>query len=74
MLVLFDADVLCQIMKETNSKEEANSGLFILAQCAIKFNLLLSAIKIIRQLDYEHDREHLVYYKILPHYCTRKTK
>ena len=44
----------------TNSKEEANSGLFILAQCAIHFNLLLSAIKIIRQLDYEYDREHLL--------------
>jgi hypothetical protein len=60
MLVLFDADVLCKIIKETNEEEEANSGLFILAQCAIQFNLLLSAIKIIRQLDYAHERKHLL--------------
>jgi ABC-type multidrug transport system fused ATPase/permease subunit len=58
--VLFDADVLCKIIKETNGEEEANSGLFILAQCAIQFNLLLSAIKIIRQLDYAHERKHLL--------------
>jgi hypothetical protein len=61
MLKLFDTDILCQIIKETNSKEEANSGLIILVQCAIQFNLLLSAIKIIRHFDYApHYREHLL--------------
>uniref|UniRef100_A0A6C0D1Y1 Transmembrane protein n=1 Tax=viral metagenome TaxID=1070528 RepID=A0A6C0D1Y1_9ZZZZ len=65
ILLLFDTDVLCHIIKETNSKEESNSGLITLFFRAIESNLFLTAIKIIRQLDSTNHSE-------LWQYVTRK--